>query len=69
MSYWTGVVLKLPHQLIKDSYDMAIVAISDDMLYFKNVVYTRVKNGFMILRGSEAAKAYKDYTSKYVKKP
>lgn len=46
-----------------------VVAISnDDMLYFKNAICKRVENGFFVLKGSEVAKTYKDYTSKGVKK-
>lgn len=46
-----------------------LVAISDDdMLYFKNAMCKRVEDGFLVLKGSEVAKTYKDYTSKGVKK-
>lgn len=45
------------------------VMICDDMLYFKNVMCKRVENGFLVLKGSEVAKDYKDCVPKGVKKP
>lgn len=47
--------------------DLAVIS-DDDMLYFKNAMCKRVENGFLVLKGSEVAKTYKDYTSKGVKK-
>lgn len=47
--------------------DVAMIS-DDDMLYFKNAMCKKVENGFLVLKGSEVAKTYKDYTSKGVKK-
>lgn len=40
----------------------------DDILYFKNAMCKRIENGFLVLKGSEVAKDYKDYAPKGVKK-